>query len=93
MPFELFSQEVINEYNLFEIIENSRAHIKIEKRMYRLSQAGISVTKKLRLHLLKYSHAPTKHTPGLWKHRTCPESNILKGRMPNASSQLYTMNT
>jgi hypothetical protein len=40
--------------------------------MYGLPQAGILANKLLAKRLAIHGYAPTVHTPGLWKHRTCP---------------------
>ena len=38
--------------------------------MHGLQQAGKIANDDLKQHLLPYGHAPTKHTPGLWRHTT-----------------------
>jgi hypothetical protein len=40
--------------------------------MYGLTQDGILANKLLKKHLTKHGYYKQPHTPGLWKHKTCP---------------------
>ena len=44
----------------------------IRKGVYGLPQAGILADAKLKSVLAPHGYAPTKNTPGLWTHSTCP---------------------
>ena len=45
--------------------------------MYGLPQAGILYYKQLVQILSPFGYAPTRHTPGLWRHKTLPISFSL----------------
>ena len=45
---------------------------KIRKGMYGLPQDGVLAHKKLTSVLPPHGYYPTKNTPGLWTHSTCP---------------------
>ena len=47
------------------------------KGMYGLPQAGRVAYEGLMEHLKPYGYAPTRHTPGLWKHETRPTTFTL----------------
>ncbi len=40
--------------------------------MYGLPQAGVLANKLLKKHLARHGYFEQPHTPGLWKHVTCP---------------------
>ena len=64
-------QEIIDEYNLLEIVENHGfVYVKIVKGMYGLKQAGIIAHKSLIHHLAPFGYHPYCHTPSLWQHET-----------------------
>jgi hypothetical protein len=46
--------------------------MQIGKGMYGLPQAGILTNNQLVKHLAEHQSAPTKHTPGMYSHKTCP---------------------
>ena len=46
--------------------------MEIQKGMYGLPQAGIIANKLLKKHLPKKGYYELPHTPGLWKHVSCP---------------------
>jgi hypothetical protein len=72
LPIALIPQEIINQYNLLPLVQDGYIYMEIHKGMYGLPQAGILGNKKLTKHLEPYGYVPTKHTPGLWHHRTRP---------------------
>ena len=65
------SQEIIDEYNLLEIVNNHGfVYVKIVKGMYRLKQAGIIAHKSLIHNLSPFEYQPDLHKPGMWQHET-----------------------
>jgi hypothetical protein len=68
LAISLIPQEIIEQYNLMDLVVDGYVYIEIRKGMYGLPQAGIIANQKLTKHLAKYGYHPTKHTPGLWKH-------------------------
>ena len=75
MHISLFPQEIIEEYNLNELVdENGWIHMEIRKGMYGLPQSGIIANDKLRHHLHKHGYKPSQLTEGLWGH----EQNSIK---------------
>ena len=64
-------QEIINEYNLLNIVKNQGfVYVKIVKGMYLLKQAGIISHRALIHHLALFGYHPARHNPGLWQHET-----------------------
>jgi hypothetical protein len=72
MPLSLFPQDIINPYGLLDKILHGYVYIEICKGMYGLPQAGILANKLLEKRLAKHSYFKQPHTPGLWKHESCP---------------------
>lgn len=72
IPLALIPPEIILQYNLEALAHNGMIYVQVEKGMYRLPQAGILANKKLTRHLAKHGYTPCPHTPGLWRHATCP---------------------
>jgi hypothetical protein len=69
--FSSLPQEVIDEYNLLELAHDGRVYIEIQKGMYSFPQSGILTNEVLQQRLYMDGYHPTKHTNGLWKHKTC----------------------
>jgi hypothetical protein len=72
LPIDIIPQEIVDQYELLLLVHNGYVYIEIRKGMYGLPQAGIIANNKLRKHLSEFGYIPTKHTPGLWKHKTRP---------------------
>eukprot|EP00957_Ditylum_brightwellii_P178248 13576607-Ditylum_brightwellii.AAC.1 len=70
IPHYLIPDEIKTQYNLNDIVENGNVYVDICKGMYGLPQAGKIANDQLVKHLKQYGYSPTKHTPGLWKHKT-----------------------
>jgi hypothetical protein len=70
-------QETIDKYDLYELAQDGKVNIKIQKGMYGLPQAGILTNELLQRNLAKYGYRPTTHTRGLWTHDTHPISFSL----------------
>jgi hypothetical protein len=63
LAISLIPQEIIEQYNLMDLVVAGYVYIKIQKGIYGLLQAGIIANQKLTKHLAKYGYHPTKHTP------------------------------
>eukprot|EP00957_Ditylum_brightwellii_P210327 15364848-Ditylum_brightwellii.AAC.1 len=70
IPYYLIPDEIKKQYELENIVENDHVYVEIRRGTYGLPQAGKIANDQLFKHLAKYGYAPTKHTPGLWTHRT-----------------------
>ena len=70
IKINLLPQEIMEEYNVMEYVVNGFAYFDINKVIYGLPQAGKLANDKLINKLSVKGFEPTKHTPGLWKHRT-----------------------
>ena len=62
------------EYNLTLDNFDSKGYgyLEIRKGMYGLIEAAILAYEQLRKHFALYGYVPFKHTPGMWRHTTCP---------------------
>jgi hypothetical protein len=73
ITINLIPREIINEYNLKELVNaNGSVLARVDKGMYGLPQAGMLANKLLKERLDKHGYHETIHTPGLWRHKTCP---------------------
>ncbi len=72
IPFALLPNDIIDHYQLREKVLDGYVYMEICKGMYGLPQAGILVNKLLKEQLAHHGHFEQPHTPGPWKHVTCP---------------------
>jgi hypothetical protein len=72
IPFSLLPQDLIDHYNLVEKTLHGYVYVEISKGMYGLPQASILTNKLLKKRLAKHGYYEQPHTPGLWKHESCP---------------------
>jgi hypothetical protein len=72
MPIALFPTDITEHYRLIEKVLNRYIYIEIRKCMYGLPQAGILANKLLKERLARHGYFEQNHTPGLWKHVSCP---------------------
>jgi hypothetical protein len=72
MPIALIPADIIAHYNLNEKVLDGYVYMDIRKGMYGLPQAGILANKLLKKRLACHGYFEQPHTPGLWKHATCP---------------------
>ena len=72
IPINQIPQEIIDHYNLHNIVHKGKVYVEIRRGMYGLPQAGILAEKQLTHFLGKYGYAPVPHTPGLWCHHWRP---------------------
>ena len=63
-------QEIIDKYNLFELVSDGWVYMDIWKKMYGLKQSGALAGKKLEKDLAPYGYKKVKHITGLWTHVT-----------------------
>jgi hypothetical protein len=64
-------EEIINEYNLRnKVTESGHVHIKANKGMYGLPQAGLIANELLEKQLNEHGYCQSKLIPGLWTHNT-----------------------
>ena len=71
-------QEIIDEYNLMNLIEpDSYVYIEIRRAMYGLRQSGRLANNALEKVLGAQGYYPSKYTPGLYLHKTRPISFTL----------------
>ena len=72
MPIALFPADIIEHYKLNEKVLDGYVYMEIRNGMYGLPQAGILANKLLKKRLARHRYFEQPHTPGLWKHVTCP---------------------
>ena len=77
IPINQIPQEIIDEYNVHDLVHNGHAYVEIRRGMYGLPQAGIMTNKQLTKFLGKEGYLQTPHTPGLWTHAWRPISFVL----------------
>jgi hypothetical protein len=77
LPLTLIPQEVIDQYNLLDLVSDGYVYIEIRKGMPGLKQAGRIANDKLQKHLKQFGYAPVPRTPSLWKHESRPVSFTL----------------
>ena len=69
IPLNQIPQEIIDHYNLHNIVHKGKVYVEICRGMYSLPQAGILAETQLIHFLGKYGYSPVTHTPGLWRHQ------------------------
>jgi hypothetical protein len=72
MLLSRFHEEIIQKYNLNALAVDGWVYIEIRKGMYGLKQAGLLANQLLQTRLAPFGYYPTRHTPGLWLHKTRP---------------------
>jgi hypothetical protein len=70
-------EEIVNKYNLKALAVNGWVYIEIRKGMYVLKQGGLLANQLLQNRLATFGYYTTRHTPGLWLHKTRPISLSL----------------
>ena len=69
IPIHQIPQEILDHYNLHEIVHKGKVYVEIRHGMYGLPQAGILAENQLIRFLGSYGYSPVPHTPGLWRHQ------------------------
>jgi hypothetical protein len=64
--------EIIEQYNLRELVDDGYVYCKITKGMYGLPQTGIIAQNLLAKRLSKQGYHQSKIIPGFWMHETRP---------------------
>jgi hypothetical protein len=77
MPLSLFPSWTREQYNLEKHAKNGFVYIELHRVVWGLPQAGILANELLHKQLLPHGYYKCKHTPGLWRHLTCPISFTL----------------
>jgi hypothetical protein len=72
MLLSRFPEEIVDKYNLKALAVDCWVYIEIRKGMYGLKQAGLLANQLLQTRLAPFGYYPTRHTPGLWLHKTRP---------------------
>ena len=72
IPLHLIPNHFVKQYDLDNKSKNGYVYMEIRKGIYGLPQAGILANNLLRKRLTKFGYYEVAHTPGLWKHITCP---------------------
>ena len=72
IPLSIFPEHVAQQYQLREKEKNGFIYMEIRKAIYGLPQAGVLVNKLLKKRLAPEGYYEMPHTPGLWKHVSCP---------------------
>ena len=69
---EYIPKEMMDKYNLWDLVNNEYLYIEIRKGMYGLPQAGRLANNYLKEQLDPFGFKECDHTPGLWRHKTRP---------------------
>jgi hypothetical protein len=78
LKFELFPQDVINEYSLQNKVDaDGNVFCEVKRGMYGLPQARIIAQELLTKQLLKAGYTQSAVTPGFWRHKWQPISFTL----------------
>jgi len=67
---DMIPQEIIDEYNLMDVVEDGWCYAEIRKALYGLKEATYLSNVKLKQILAAEGYVPSKFTPGLFTHKT-----------------------
>jgi hypothetical protein len=67
-----FPEEIVDKYNLKALAVDGWVYIEIRKGMYGLKQAGLLTNQLLQIRVAPFGYYPSRHTPGIWLHKTRP---------------------
>jgi hypothetical protein len=70
MLISRFPEEIIQKYNLNALAVDGWVYIEIRKGMYGLKKVGLLANRLLQTRLAHFGYYPSRHTPGLWLHKT-----------------------
>jgi hypothetical protein len=68
----MLPDDIMDLYELHDLVHNGHAHVEIRKGMHGSPQAGKLVNDRLQKFLEPHGYSPTDITAGLWKHNTRP---------------------
>jgi hypothetical protein len=77
MLLSRFPEEIIQKYNLNDLAVDGWVYFEFRKGMYGLKQVGLLANQLLQTRLAPFGYYPSRHTPGLWLHKTHPISFTL----------------
>ena len=77
LDVDVFPRHVRDQYDLDRKAKNGFVYLEIRRAIYGLPQSGALANKLLREQLAPYGYYEVAHTPGLWRHVTCPISFSL----------------
>ena len=69
---EYIPKEMMDKYNLWDLVDNEYLYIEIRKGMYGLSQVGRLANNYLKKQLDPFGFNECEHTLSLWRHKTHP---------------------
>ncbi len=72
LAIDLFLEHSIKQYDLLNHVHKGYIYVEIRKAIYGLPQAGILSNLLLCKRLAPAGYYEVAHTPGLWRHVTCP---------------------
>ena len=72
LSLDIIPEEIIQQYNLRNLVHKGFVYMKTQKGMYGIPQEGKIANDKLKLHLANFEYKPAPITPGLWQHQTRP---------------------
>ena len=72
IPVDIIPQDIMDQYNLQELVVGGYVYVEIRKGMYGLPQAGRIANDALVPHLASHGYFQCPHTPGLFKHESRP---------------------
>ena len=73
VPIAVIPPDIVEKYNLLDMVVNGKVYVEVSKGIYGLPQAGKLANDQLIRHLAPFGYAPCTHTAGLWTHN---ERNI-----------------
>ena len=68
LPIKIIPQEIIEKYNLNDLVDDGWLYVRIDQTMYGLPAAGKLSNDLLVKRMSKAGYHPCQYTPGLWKH-------------------------
>jgi hypothetical protein len=72
MLMSRFPEEIISKYNLRALAVDGWVYIEIRKGVYVFKQSGLLANQLLLKLLAPFGYYKSRHTPGLWMHKTRP---------------------
>jgi hypothetical protein len=68
----LIPDEIVEQYNLLDIVHEGYMYLEVRKGIPGLKQAGKIANDRLTRHLATFGYSPVARTPSLWKDATLP---------------------
>jgi len=72
IPLAMLPIDIMDHYQLHQLVHNGHVYVEIRHGMYGLPQAGLLANLQLQQFLAPHGYAPCAITPGLWCHHTRP---------------------